>query len=141
MTTPNPTPDELVERLIKAYIATRTPARPGTPDWAMVRQSLECELFARAVSVIIAEALRSNEAARSSTTEVERLREDALNGVNMGVATGLEMAIEVAEQIERQQDTDHGAANSGGAQAVADALRARFALQSKDHPHGSRLSP
>jgi hypothetical protein len=45
----------LTEALVNAYIATRTPARPGTPDWAQVRSSLECELFAKAVPVILKE--------------------------------------------------------------------------------------
>lgn len=38
-------------------------------------------------------------------------------------AAAIERCIRVADECERQQDCDHGAANTGGAAAVAESLR------------------
>lgn len=61
------TREELRDALVNAYIATRTPAPKGTPDWARVRRSLECELFAKALPTILASL--DTEAVKAETIE------------------------------------------------------------------------
>lgn len=56
------TTDDLKQKLINAYIATRTPAAMRTPDWARVRRSLECELFAKSLDMIVADFVRGSPA-------------------------------------------------------------------------------
>jgi hypothetical protein len=48
-----PYDEALKGKLVNAYIATRTPAPEKSADWASIRRSLECELFAKAVEVIL----------------------------------------------------------------------------------------
>lgn len=44
--------------------------------------------------------------------------------VRIGIIEGIKMMYKVALKVEQQQDNDHGAANTGGAQQVADTIRA-----------------
>lgn len=52
------------------------------------------------------------------------LSREADAAFDKGFLTGIDRSIGVADATEAEQDRDHGAANTGGANAVADALRA-----------------
>ena len=48
----------------------------------------------------------------------------AKHAARLGIIKGVKMAYKAALEAEQQQDNDHGAANTGGAQQAAKAIRA-----------------
>ena len=101
--------EAIKDRIINAFIATRTPAPPGTPDWGRVRFSLECELFARAVPVILGEFLAPSPRVDEGRAQIECERDDLLSTL-IYVSTALPVLRTMlsaihADKAEAQADT------------------------------------